>query len=773
MASSPIVSVLLALAIATPLSWARSTAQAPNKTLDDYYGDKVAKKEAAAAAAAIEAKMAAVDKVIAMMEEIKAKVTKEGDDEAALYDKFACFCKDTQKEKTDAIAEGTDSQTTLDTAIKKLAGERDGLDTAIGGLEADIALLTKEMKTEKAKRASTNAVYSTNEEDTSGAIFALEKAIQSLKASKSPASASLVQIQNVANTVRTAMMLADALGLIRAEDKKVASLFLQSADGQAPEVEMEDYKFHSDDIIGTLEKLLKDFKATKVSLDTEEVASVQAFQMLMQTKTDTMKAKKLELENSQAMKAAKVASIAEKSEELSVTSSTLLDDQQYLMQLNTLCADKAKTWDQRNKVRGEELFTLTTVIGILKDQVKTNTSAVTMRLVQQGPAKINSAKINFGVFAAAQTAQSQNDMEAIEAVAEMDDAEDDAPVGFLQRKQQRRSVQPHGKMNGRLAVSAMLRSEGAKLKSTLLTALASQLQNSEDPFAKIKGMIQALIDKLLAEESSEANKKGYCDKNIADSTQKRTYAAEKVDELNAKLAEAEATRDTLAEEIGVLNVDILKLNGMQADADADRSAESSTNAATVAEAEAGLAAIKEAIDIIDQFYKTKLLKEKVFVQAPEDDAPDAGFKNFEAYKGSQAEAGGVIGMMDVIKSDFERTIADTQAAEAAAKMEHLEFTTATQKSIKTKETAESQKSKIKGEVDSTILEDKASLGAQMTILQTAVTELIAWKAECIDTGMTYNKRVENREDEIADLKKALCILENYDEYGEGAEATTC
>jgi len=763
MASSQMTFVFLALAIAAPFS------QAQGPTLDEYKEGKANASAASAAAAAVEAKMSAVDKVITMMKDLRTKVLTEGTTEADLYNKFSCFCKDTQEEKTAAIKKGEDDSEELTTTINKLASDRDTLDTTISTLESDIAGLTKDMKTEKASRAATNAVYTTNEQDTSAAIFALEKAIQSLKASKTPASksASLVQVQSVAKTVRTAMLMADALGLIHSEDRKVAALFLQSADGQAPDVEMEDYKFHSGDIISTLEKLLKDFKATKVELDSAEVASVQQFQMVMQTKTDQMKAKELELSEAKATRDAKIASIAANNEELSVTAATLLDDQKYLSELNTLCSNKAKTWDQRNQLRADELSTLTTVIGILEDQVKTNTSAVTMRLVQQGR-----PKILFGAYASGAVAHSEAAMEALEAAAEGEEDQDSAPVGFLQRRQQR-AVQPHLKISGREAVSKMLKSEGAKLRSTLLTALASRIQGGADPFAKIKVMIQEMIDKLLKEETSEANQKGYCDKAIADSTQKRTYAAEKVEALNANLAELEATRDTLLEGMTVLTDEITQLNMMQSDAKKQRNEESATNAATVQEAKDGLAAINMAIDIMDKFYKTVAKAEVSLVQGPADDAPDAGFKNFEAYKGSQAESGGIIGMMDVIKSDFERTIAETMSAEAEAKQDHLIFMTKSSESIKEKETAKAQKTKIHGETVANIDSDKEKLGTQMEILKTAVTELITYKAECIDTGMSYDDRVANREDEIADLKKALCILENYAEYGEGAEATTC
>lgn len=45
--------------------------------------------------------------------------------------------------------------------------------------------------------------------------------------------------------------------------------------------------------------------------------------------------------------------------------------------------------------------------------------------------------------------------------------------------------------------------------------------------------------------------------------------------------------------------------------------------------------------------------------------------------------------------------------------------------------------------------------------------LITLKAQCIDTGMSYNDRVGRREDEIASLKQALCILNAYKDFAKG------
>merc|ERR1719253_976547 len=103
-----------------------------------------------------------------------------------------------------------------------------------------------------------------------------------------------------------------------------------------------------------------------------------------------------------------------------------------------------------------------------------------------------------------------------------------------------------------------------QLKSTLLTSLASRI--AADPFAKIKKLIQELIERLLTEAANEANQKGWCDKATADATQKRTYAADQVETLNAKLAKLEALSAKLGEEIDTLTQEISDLNTAQTDA---------------------------------------------------------------------------------------------------------------------------------------------------------------------------------------------------------------
>merc|ERR1719162_1018631 len=261
------------------------------------------------------------------------------------------------------------------------------------------------------------------------------------------------------------------------------------------------------------------------------------------------------------------------------------------------------------------------------------------------------------------------------------------------------SLSRHGSTDpadaSRQAVMELLHSQGYKLKSTLLTSLASQIQ--ADPFAKVKKLIQDLIERLLQEAADEGNQKGWCDKATSVAEQKRTYAVNEVAELNAQMAELEGVIVKLTEELEVLVVEIADLNEQRETSTKLRKQEHAENEVTVMEAEAGHEAVSEAIDILDKFYKTAA-KEEVdlgLIQGPLDDMPDAGFDSGEAYTGAGGESGGILGMLDVIKSDFERTVKETNKAEKTNEKEYQSFMTESGKSLAEKNMAQEQKTKQK------------------------------------------------------------------------------
>merc|ERR1719284_1716966 len=104
-----------------------ASARDMNLTKEEYLEQKAAEAGEKAAAKAKEAKMAAFNKVVTMLEDLTKQVLAEGEKEAATYNKFACFCKTTMKEKQEAIKKGKDDKASLSAAIEKDSATRKDL----------------------------------------------------------------------------------------------------------------------------------------------------------------------------------------------------------------------------------------------------------------------------------------------------------------------------------------------------------------------------------------------------------------------------------------------------------------------------------------------------------------------------------------------------------------------------------------------------------------------------------------------------------------------
>jgi len=435
-------------------------------------------------------KFAAVKKAIELLSALRQSVGKEGEDEAKTYNQFACFCKDTTTDKLAAIKREEDEKMRLEGEADSLATDRDTADARIETLQSEIEEISKIMKAAGKERRRLEQKYEKNSADVKAALVGLAGALQRLKASKSP---SLLEVKAEKATVQTALAMADALGLVRDESASVVA-FLQ--DDPANEVQMQDYKFHSNDVIKTLEGLQKDFLQTKRELDRAEVASIHDHDLIIQSKTHSTRMKNREFSQTRERRSRTVSDIATTAAELSTVEATLLDDKKYTNELSKMCTNKAKTWDKRKQIRFDELSTLTEAIAQLKQAIVPQVSANTIRFFQKGTS----------VRVAKMIAADPGAMAAIEEAAD----EADVNPSFLQasdvrqgrlRASRRHATSPVG--DGRDAIAEVLKISGANLKSTLLTALASRI--AADPFAKVKQLIQELIERLLQEASNEAN----------------------------------------------------------------------------------------------------------------------------------------------------------------------------------------------------------------------------------------------------------------------------
>merc|ERR1719183_890082 len=168
-------------------------------------------------------------------------------------------------------------------------------------------------------------------------------------------------------------------------------------------------------------------------------------------------------------------------------------------------------------------------------------------------------------------------------------------------------------------------------------------------------MIKDLITKLLEEANEEAEHKGWCDTELSTNEQTRKEKTEAVETLHAEIDELQASIAKLTEEITELTEAVAAIDAAVAKATKIREEEKAKNTETIGDAQEAQTAVAQALTVLKEFYE-KAGEATALVQQPEIfDSP---------YKGMQSENGGVIGMLEVIESDFARLEAETKAGEA-------------------------------------------------------------------------------------------------------------
>merc|ERR1719277_2960098 len=291
-----------------------------------------------------------------------------------------------------------------------------------------------------------------------------------------------------------------------------------------------------------------------------------------------------------------------------------------------------------------------------------------------------------------------------------------------------------------------LRDSAAKFNSRVLSALAIRV--SDDPFAKVKKMIQDLIVRLMEEANEEAEHKGWCDTELATNEQTRKEKAEDVETLHAEIDELESSIATLKLDIAELSKSVTELDSAMANATVLRKEESAVNTATVKDSQEAQTAVAEAIVVLKEFYEkageaTVLMQRQQRRQQP---LPPPIFDS--PYQG----------LLAVIQSDFARLEAETKAAEATAQKEHDEFMTTSKGDKAQKEKSiEHKTAKVQDEQQAHTSKSEDLEGTQKE-LDAALSYFDKLKPSCVDAGVSFEDRVQRRQEEIQSLKGALRIL---------------
>jgi len=649
----------------------------------------------------------------------------EGAAEAKTYDTFACFCKDNTDTKSTSILDGQDNIESLSATIQEKTATKEEKITEIGERKVRQEELAKTLEETKVRLAQERTEYEARNADLEKAISSLENAIAALDNAKP----SFLQV-DFKKSLKHMFDMAEVMDLVKTPKQKKVVSFLQGSskvDPNDPE-----YKYHSQGILDVLNDLLGDFNAEKRDVDAEWEKTRTSEEDLIADTESQMDENKISIETLEGDVETLGTEIAQAREDLVDAEALLKDDQQYLKDLTERCEQRAHAYDQRSSMRGQELTALTKALDILENKVLNKDEAANERAFLQTPKDApKETKKPVSFLQQAQTARAKM-TNLLQKSRESSDGEDRKTKAL-----------------------AMIATAGSKLKSTVLMSLA--MKAKADPFLKVKELIQKLIERLISEATAEATKKGFCDLELSKAEKNRNHRFADVKRLSAELASLNAKKDALEEELEELATSLKELNAALEEATKLRADSKAENMQTLKDAKAGLAATSEALLILKVFYKQSA-KAKVLLQASPIEEDDTGAEA-GAYKGNQDSAKAILGLLEVIVSDFQRTVTNTQAQEDQEQAEFIKFDRTSKADIGGKETKTELDEQDLAATETSITEKMKDLQTNQDLVDKALEELEELKPMCIDTGMSYEERVEKREEEIEALKGALCQLD--------------
>merc|ERR1719215_1696000 len=361
-----------------------------------------------------------------------------------------------------------------------------------------------------------------------------------------------------------------------------------------------------------LEGLHKKFSKELSDVEEDESNQAHEFSLVEMHLGDTIKKSSSDRDEKAVSKGKKVAASAKAKGELEEAKKDKIADEKLKSEIETTFKAKTGVYNQNQKIRQDELEAISKAVEIISSSEVSGSYSkhVNANLVQ--------------VTSLLQLGRSQQRDTARKQAAE-----------FLSKR-------------------------AGALNSQVLASFATQMTAKPQSFAKVIDMIESVLERLKEEAAAEAEHKAWCDEQLKANKLKRnkktaqaSQLTAEIDGLSASVADMGATIDKLVKEQAALT------KAMQ-EATAQREAEHAENVATIADAAAGIEAVRNAIVILKEFYSSQ---SAFLQQVPE----------MAAYKGMQSSKGGVIGMLEVIETDFARLKSETTAAEKLAAQEYDTF----------------------------------------------------------------------------------------------------
>jgi len=626
-----------------------------------------------------------ITKVVQLLDSLSAQVTAEGEVEQQQFEELVVWCEENAKEKQHELKTSAERQAELEAVIEKADSDISVTETRISDLSASISQNDSDLASATKVRAAEHKDFVARDGEQAQAIDTLERAIQVLS---KVLKAGLVQVDSAsASRLSEAMRAVVDAGVSSTRDVQKLQALLQAHTEDGDEMQSHTEVRNPGAIIDIMKDLLDKAEQERADSTKAETEAQFNYDMLKQSLTDELRTENKQIAERRTKLAAYKEAKASAEGDLEETKKDASSDSATLVQIQTDCMQKASDHEAEVADRKGELKALAAAKSIIQEKA--------------GGAASRS-------------------------------------YGLLQLATQSRSS------DALPAVLAQLRQLGFDHKDMGLSMQLAQLSSSgasqEDVFAKVKGLIRTMLEKLSEEAKADAKEHEWCTTKTKETTAAKEDHEAQVDKISSKIDRTEAAITEATASLKELEAELGALNKMQGDMDKQRGEEHAEYQKASKDYEAGIEGVQMAIKVLKDYYG----------------------KNSALLQGSSAagtqDGNGIIALLEVAESDFSKLATEVEADEKAAEEEYVQQTKANKVAKKEKETSikYTKKQITRGEKGLTELTDDRD--AAQGELDGVLEYLSKINKRCIAKPETYEQRVAKREAEIDGLKNALRIL---------------
>jgi len=680
-----------------------------------------------------------MDRVVELIEGLKAKIVADGAAEQTVYDKYACWCEETTARKAAAIEDAKILIEELSKNILELKGRLGTYQAEIAKLEKDIADTNEEINKAEEMRKKEREEYIKKKGDLEHALENLIKAIDVLtkgttfeksanqkeidasmaRSGVKPAEAEEAALLSVAAGLRSALSVYNTVSLKTADVSGIKS-FLSNPEAslvqQRANPATQTYNAQSTVIQGILSQMKDDFEKELGTSAEEEAAAQEAHDKLMETKRADLALLEATLVKTKKSQGEDTMQLAEDQEERAETQKQLKADEKFFEETKAACSAKAEQWSGRARSRTEELAAIDEAIGILTSPEAQATFANSSSTLIQHHS---------------------------------------TSTVFLQTE----AVENGPK---RVAAFNLLKKVAQESHSLRLASIASTVQTMGH-FDKVIKDIDLMIKNLRDEEKADIEHRDWCETNQKAAESKNENLQYDMEQLTQKIERATGEKEKLEEEVTKTQDEKNQTLEAMAEALANRNEENAKFKQALKDDAAAVGLIAQAVEVLSGYYSLIQKKQPEYKENP--DTPPEIMEG--EYGGRKSEGTGIIAILSMIKEDIEKEMKVASEEEADALKAYQELNADSQATVdaldaKIVSLGQDIAGKMKAIAEfESVKQNKAdSESATNTFLEDL-------GPNCDWVDKFFDSRMEKRKAEMNGLQEAKAIL-----AGAGAEGPT-